>query len=45
METNYGESTDDNIPTGGTVLESADSELELADLYTDSNADPPKIGV
>ena len=33
------------IPTCGSVLETADSELELADSSTDSNADPSKVGV
>ena len=37
---------DDNyIPTGGSALESADSELESADSSADSNADPPEIGL
>ena len=37
----YGEFSDPYIPTGGSALESADSELESVD----SNPDPPKIGV
>ena len=34
----YGESADDDIPTGVSALESADSELESADSNADSNA-------
>ena len=41
----YGKSANDYIPTGGSALESADSELGSADSSADSNADPPKIGV
>ena len=33
------------IPTGASVLESADLELELADSSADSNANPKRIGV
>ena len=39
------ESADDYIPTGGSALESANSELESANSSTNSNADPPKISV
>ena len=33
------------MPTGVSVLESANSELESADSSANSNADPSKIGV
>ena len=41
----YGESADGYIPTGVSVLESADSELESANSSTDSNADAAKVDV
>ena len=42
---NYEESANGNIPTGASVLELADSELESADSSADSNADASKVGV
>ena len=36
---------DDYVPTDRLVLESANSDLELVDSSTNSNADPPKIGM
>ena len=33
------------VPTGGSALESAESELELADTIADSDGDSPKIVV
>ena len=41
----YGESADDDIPTGVSALELADSELELANSNANSNADSAKVGV
>ena len=41
----YGESADGYIPTGGSVLLSADSELESVDSSADSNADAAKVRV
>ena len=41
----YGEWTDDYIPTVGTALESSDSELESADSNIDSSSELPKISV
>ena len=33
------------LPTGGSALELADSDLESEDSSADSSADSPKIGV
>ena len=41
----YEESADGFIPTGASVLESANWELEPADSSADSNADASKVGV
>ena len=37
------DSADNYIPEGGSALELADSELEMANFSADSNADTPKI--
>ena len=37
------DSADNYIPAGGSALELADSELEMANSSADSNAYPPKI--
>ena len=41
----YEESADGYIPTGASVLESADYELESADSSADFNADASKVGM
>ena len=41
----YGESDNNHIPTGGSALESADSELESPNYSTGSNADSLEIDV